>query len=301
MASKALTGPGRAGASRYGRTCRASWRCSWCPVAGARASSSQRRARCDRRAVAGGHSYRRGRHRRGRAPPACRLGRRPARQPCACLASTAFPAQAPGQALTRPACVSVLSGSPAPTPGGWETDETVAEAAARESLEEAGVRGELQARGRRSRRPHGAAPRGSPCPDSAHRRSWGRSTSPASPAAASPPCSSCSSQRHAGAGPGWGPCRHGGLSAASDTLPVAQELEVWPERDERPRFWVSEPGPPKRGGDNSTCADGLTPLLPSQCLVPDALARCRHAWMETALRQWHSGAMQAGSRSNGAT
>jgi len=28
--------------------------------------------------------------------------------------------------------------------GGWETDETVAEAAARESLEEAGVRGELQ-------------------------------------------------------------------------------------------------------------------------------------------------------------
>jgi 8-oxo-dGTP pyrophosphatase MutT (NUDIX family) len=30
--------------------------------------------------------------------------------------------------------------------GGWETDETSAEAAARESLEEAGVRGELQAR-----------------------------------------------------------------------------------------------------------------------------------------------------------
>jgi len=32
--------------------------------------------------------------------------------------------------------------------GGWETDETATEAAARESLEEAGVRGELQARRR---------------------------------------------------------------------------------------------------------------------------------------------------------
>ena len=30
--------------------------------------------------------------------------------------------------------------------GGWETDETASEAAARESLEEAGVRGDLQAR-----------------------------------------------------------------------------------------------------------------------------------------------------------
>lgn len=51
-------------------------------------------------------------------------------------------------------------GSDAFQQGGWETDETVAEAAARESLEEAGVRGELQARG------PGAAP-GSRAPWSA--------------------------------------------------------------------------------------------------------------------------------------
>ena len=51
--------------------------------------------------------------------------------------------------------------------GGWETDETAAEAAARESLEEAGVRGDLQARRpaprdhkarRRPPAPHGFPP-----------------------------------------------------------------------------------------------------------------------------------------------
>ena len=111
-------------------------------------------------------------------------------------------------ALTRPASVSVFSGLP--PQGGWETDETVAEAAARESLEEAGVRGELQARGVPARRLDGA-PRGSPLPDSAHRRSWARSTSPASRVAASPPSSSCSSQRH-GAAEVREPC-----AASSDT------------------------------------------------------------------------------------
>jgi hypothetical protein len=66
--SKELTGHGRAGASRYAGTRRASWRCSWCPVAEGRASSSQRRARCG---LAGGLSD--GQF-RGRVPPACCLG-----------------------------------------------------------------------------------------------------------------------------------------------------------------------------------------------------------------------------------
>jgi hypothetical protein len=67
-------------------------------------------------------------------PPGCRRGARTGRTH-ACHARHAprsHAALAPSAALQ----------------GGWETDETSAEAAARESLEEAGVRGELQARAR---------------------------------------------------------------------------------------------------------------------------------------------------------
>jgi len=110
-----------------------------------------------------------------------------------------------GRALTRRGA----------TQGGWETDETAAEAAARESLEEAGVRGDLQARRPRHAAPTRtrAAPRGParrfPKPTrrvlalahwprrSRTRRSWAASRSPAKRAAAWRTSSSCALQRSA--------------------------------------------------------------------------------------------------------
>ena len=42
--------------------------------------------------------------------------------------------------------------------GGWESDETLEAAAARETVEEAGVRGQLEVRGHASARPHELPP-----------------------------------------------------------------------------------------------------------------------------------------------
>ena len=57
-----------------------------------------------------------------------------------------------------------------------------------------------------------------------------------------------------------------------------QELAVWPERHERQREWVRAPERPGR--------DARSDAPAPQCLVPDAIARCRHAWMQEALQQW---------------
>lgn len=91
--------------------------------------------------------------------------------------------------------------------GGWETDETAEEAAARESLEEAGVRGELQ--------------------DVGSFEFIGKTS-----------VRKC---------------------AYVFVMNVTEELAVWPEKDLRQRVW---------------------------CTVEDAITRCRHEWMRSALQQW---------------
>ena len=69
---------------------------------------------------------------------------------------------------------------------------------------------------------------------------------------------------------------------------------MWPEKDERPRFWV-------RGEARArvcvavTTADLCAVSLSVQCRVPDAIARCRHEWMKLALRQWHHSINNNGS------
>jgi diphosphoinositol-polyphosphate diphosphatase len=47
---------------------------------------------------------------------------------------------------------------------------------------------------------------------------------------------------------------------------VTEVLAVWPEQHERQRDWLN---------------------------VPDALARCRHPWMRSAIQQWRASAIAA--------
>ena len=99
-----------------------------------------------------------------------RLPDAPGRASRASLAASGL-RQRPPPACLAAVAESRLAGAPSMrlgltptswTQGGWETDETVVEAAARESLEEAGVRGELQARPALDcRRPAGRVTQGS--------------------------------------------------------------------------------------------------------------------------------------------
>jgi hypothetical protein len=76
---------------------------------------------------------------------------------------------------------------------------------------------------------------------------------------------------------------------------------VWPEKDERPRFWVRGEAR-ARVCEAVTNADLCAASLSVQCRVPDAIARCRHEWMKLALRQWHSTAAETQTQtSNGSS
>mmetsp|Transcript_20842 Transcript_20842/g.70977 ORF Transcript_20842/g.70977 Transcript_20842/m.70977 type:complete len:219 (+) Transcript_20842:241-897(+) len=98
--------------------------------------------------------------------------------------------------------------------GGWETDETAEEAAARESWEEAGVRGVLTNLG--------------------HFEFLSKS------------------QTAAGRG-------EGKSLAHVFVMHVAEEHNIWPERECRERSWWAP---------------------------QDAIERCHHSWMQDALRKW---------------
>ena len=90
--------------------------------------------------------------------------------------------------------------------GGWETDETAAEAAARESLEEAGVRGELQVRTRARHPLSNTVSLVLACQELGNFSFTSKS------------------------------CR---CEAHVFVMSVTEELSVWPERAERRRDWLS--------------------------------------------------------------
>ncbi|CAG7868685.1 unnamed protein product [Brassica rapa] len=105
--------------------------------------------------------------------------------------------------------------------GGWEDDETVLEAASREAMEEAGVKGSLR-----------EVPLGV----------WEfRSKSSIS--------SSCNEEDEC----------FGGCKGYMFALEVTEELEDWPERENRERKWLS---------------------------VKEALELCRYEWMQRALEEF---------------
>ncbi|XP_010528113.1 PREDICTED: nudix hydrolase 13, mitochondrial-like isoform X2 [Tarenaya hassleriana] len=102
--------------------------------------------------------------------------------------------------------------------GGWEDDETVLEAATREAMEEAGVKGILR-----------EVPLGV----------WEfRSKSSSADA-------EC--------------CKEGGCKGYMFALEVTEELEAWPERENRKRIWLS---------------------------TEEALELCRYEWMRRALKEF---------------
>ncbi|KAK6127248.1 hypothetical protein DH2020_039011 [Rehmannia glutinosa] len=92
--------------------------------------------------------------------------------------------------------------------GGWENDETAEEAAEREAMEEAGVRGDLVSKTLQDE---------------------------------------------------YSP--EGLCKAAMYALHVTEELESWPEKSHRERSWLT---------------------------IPQAIERCRHAWMREALEKGFS-------------
>ncbi|XP_009148558.1 nudix hydrolase 12, mitochondrial [Brassica rapa] len=105
--------------------------------------------------------------------------------------------------------------------GGWEDDETVLEAASREAMEEAGVKGSLR-----------EVPLGV----------WEfRSKSSIS--------SSCNEEDEC----------FGGCKGYMFALKVTEELEEWPERENRERKWLN---------------------------VKEALELCRYEWMQRALEEF---------------
>ena len=136
--------------------------------------------------------------------------------------------------------------------GGWETDETAAEAAARESLEEAGVRGELQARlPRRSSAVGAPGARAAGLPPILlllHRVSLTLLAARAGPLAAQELGSfRFTSKTHRCVAHVFVMrvtearlCRSTArrVSRSRLTASLTQELAVWPERHERQREWV---------------------------------------------------------------
>ncbi|KAK6151339.1 hypothetical protein DH2020_013974 [Rehmannia glutinosa] len=101
--------------------------------------------------------------------------------------------------------------------GGWENDETAEEAAEREAMEEAGVRGDL-----------------------VH-------------------CLGCYPFKSKTLQDEYSP--EGLCKAAMYALHVTEELESWPEKSHRERSWLT---------------------------IPQAIERCRHAWMREALEKGFS-------------
>uniref|UniRef100_A0A7N2LDQ0 Nudix hydrolase domain-containing protein n=1 Tax=Quercus lobata TaxID=97700 RepID=A0A7N2LDQ0_QUELO len=154
--------------------------------------------------------------------------------------------------------------------GGWENDETVLEAAVREAIEEAGVRGELMDF-------LGYYPFKSKthqdefCPDGSCKaamfallvkeelESWPEQSTRNRTWLTVP--EALDSKTHQDEF-----CPDGSCKAAMFALLVKEELESWPEQSTRNRTWLT---------------------------VPEALDRCRNPWMRDALEngfsKWHAG------------
>ncbi|KXZ48532.1 hypothetical protein GPECTOR_27g703 [Gonium pectorale] len=135
--------------------------------------------------------------------------------------------------------------------GGWEDDESVESAAQRETLEEAGVRGVLEAAV--------AVPEAGVVAAAAIS---GVSSGGLSSGHGGSASSNLASARSGSlsAGPGSAGGSGGGLCKAYIyVMHVAEELPTWPESKDRQRVW---------------------------CSIAEASRQCKHPWMRDALATW---------------